>query len=293
MKLLQKILLLTAILFASAVLFVAGVWVQAQMTNEAPQPSLDEVPPERLAAARELMEKALAARFAGDHRKALAHLEEARRTVPSLHGLNYQTALTYLDLREYDQATEIVRRSLRHGEDISNVHALAAMIALAQARAAGTVETARRQIMQSVQESQEANPLNPTPHYVLAEFYRATGRPDLALASYQKALNRTSKSDSTLVVTVKAGLAGLRKNHNPDDPVLEPEIVDGEAPPEQFFFAAADALLRNDKDRAAARLEQVRKRISPEIYNALLNDPFFQDYLVSGAAPPETVKTPE
>lgn len=293
MIVLQRALLGVGVFVLAAVFFIAGIWVAKKGGEEPVLAPPDEAAVAGQAAARELVEMALASRFAGHHREALAHLEEARRQGAALRGLDYQMALTHLDLGEYDQAVENARRSLRRGEETGNAHALLAMIALARARADGTPEAARKQVMRSVQEARETDPLNPAPHYVLAEFYRATGRPDLAVPSYRMALDRVSKSDGTLISTVKAGLAGLRKSHNASARPLEPDMVDGEAPPEQFFFAAADALLRNDRERAAAHLAWVRQRVPADIFKALMEDSFFQDYLVPGVVPGETPKSPE
>ena len=292
-KFLRRFLFVTVCLIPVAALFAAGAWLGAQLTKK-PEPLVTEEPANLAKpVARGFLEAALASRFAGHHREALERLEEARRANPSQPGLEYQFALTHLDLREYDAAEACARQSLRRGEEQSNAHALLAMIALAKAKAGGSPELARDAVLKNVQAGRVADPLNPAPHYALAEFYRATGRPDLAMEPYQRALERVSKADSILVSTVKAGLSGLRVSHKPSAPPLQPESADGVAPPEQLIFAAADALLRGDKDRASRYLTQARERIPGPLYEALLKDPFFQDYLAPGTVSTHTDTPPE
>ncbi len=293
MRILRTFLFGAAALVLCVAVFVAGAWVGTRATDKPAPPEIDEAAVVGKPVARGFVEAALASRFAGRHREALSRLEEARRWNPAQPGVDYQLALTHLDLGEYDLAEASARQSVQRGDEVSNAHALSAMIALARARAAGSPETAREAVLKSVQESREKDPLNPAPHYVLAEFHRATGQPDLAVESYRRALERVSKSDSVLVSTVKAGLSGVRLNHDPAAPPLEPKLVGGEAPPEQFFFGAADALMRGDKDRAASYLSHVRRRVPDTLFQALLQDSFFQDYLVPGIVSPETNPPPE
>jgi hypothetical protein len=120
------------------------------------------------------------------------------------------------------------------------------------------------------------------PHYVVAEFYRFAGQPELAVDAYRRALERVSKSDSIMVSTVKAGLAGLRLHHEADSPPLKLQSVNGIYPPEQLFFGAADALLRGDQGLAADYLQQAREGLPEPLFEALMQDSFFQDYLPDG-----------
>jgi hypothetical protein len=153
------------------------------------------------------------------------------------------------------------------------------MILLAQARAAGTVGAQGPEILARLQESRGTDPLNPMPLYAMAEFYRADGKPELAVDAYRRALERVSKTDSFLVTTVKAGLAGLRLNYRDGDPPLKLQDINGVLPPEQLSFGAADALLRGDNEAEVGYLQEVRTRMPEEVFQALLQDSFFQDYL--------------
>lgn len=281
MELLRKILLGIAVVVVAGILFVVGAEVGTAVSKKTAIPAEKNVEFTSQTSARDLVEKAMASRFYGKLREALEQLEEARRWDVTMRGVDYQFALTYFDLRDYEQAEEKARRSIRRNEEISNAHALLALIYLVQAQDNGSPEVSEDRVMKNVHASRLADPLNPMPHYVLAEFYRAIGRPDLAVTAYRRALERVSKSDGIIMSTVKAGLAGLRNNHDANDPPFEPVLEDGEAPPEQFFFAAADALLRKDKERAVAHLEQARKQVSADVFQAIIEDSFFQDYLVS------------
>lgn len=264
--------------------FVAGAFAGKKAAAVRATPiEKPAISPARREAARGFLEAALSARFEGRHAEAAEYLQEARRHDPELRGLDYQLALTRFDLRDYDGAETEARRSLAAGDEKSNTHALLAMIALARAEDAGRAATAQEAVLENFKIARETDPLNPAPHYVLAEYYRATGNPVLALESYRKALDRVSKSDSFLVAAVKAGLSGLRLGapleSTPSQGIAE---ADGPVPPEQLFFRAADALLKGDQASAAGFLRQARERVPEPVFKALLQDPLFQDYLTPG-----------
>lgn len=282
LEVLRAVLYGLVVLMLAGIAFVAGVFTAKKLEKPPPLVFVEEVPAEDRAAARELLEEALGARFRGAHREASAKLEEARRLHAGMRGLDYQFALTYLDLDDYAAAEESARRSVTKDEETSNAQALRGLILLEKSRAAGTVGEAGPEILARLQESRETDPLNPMPLYVMAEFYRADGRPELAVDAYRRALERVSKTDSFLVTTVKAGLAGLRLNYRDGDPPLKLQEINGVLPPEQLFFGAADALLRGDRKAAAGYLEEVRTRMPEKVFQALLQDSFFQDYLAPG-----------
>jgi tetratricopeptide (TPR) repeat protein len=279
---------LRAVLYGMVVLslagaaFLAGVITARETAEPPPVEIAEEIPAEDRAAARALFEEALAARFAGRHREALARLEEARAFHPSMRGLEYQFALTSLDLGEFGPAEDHARRSVDRDEETGNAQALLGLILLEKSRRDGTVATQGGEILARLQASRETDPLNPMPLYVMGEYYRSAGTPELAVDAYRRALERVSKTDSYLVTTVKAGLAGLRLNHRDGDPPLKLQEINGVLPPEQLFFGAADALLRGDNTAAARFLDGARQRIPDEVFQALLQDSFFQDYLDRG-----------
>lgn len=271
------------VLMLAGIAFVAGVFVAKKTEKEPFVPVVEEVAPEKRKMAKDFVESALAERFAGRHREALDYLQQAREQDASLRGLDYQFALTYLDLRDFAAARASAQTSITKDEETSNAQALAALVLLEQARTnKQPAAEVREEILQSTQKSRETDPLNPMPHYVVAEFYRFAGQPELAVDAYRRALERVSKSDSIMVSTVKAGLAGLRLHHEPDSPPLKLQAVNGIYPPEQLFFGAADALLRGDQALAVDYLRQVRDRLPEPLFEALMQDSFFQDYLPDG-----------
>jgi tetratricopeptide (TPR) repeat protein len=282
LKVLRAVLYGMLVLMLAGIAFVAGVFVAKKTEKEPFVPVVEEVAPEKRKLARDFVEVALAERFAGRHREALDYLEKAREQDATLRGLDYQFALTQLDLRDFEAARTAARTSVAKKEETSNAQALLALIALEQARTGGSTQAVREEILRSIQESRETDPLNPMPHYVVAEFYRFAGQPELAVDAYRRALERVSKSDSIMVSTVKAGLAGLRLHHEADSPPLKLQSVNGIYPPEQLFFGAADALLRGDQGLAADYLRQARERLPEPLFEALMQDSFFQDYLPDG-----------
>lgn len=289
---------LRAVLFGMlAVLLVAAAFVVGAAAGRKSAasrfvPGPVEVSAENRELARGFAEAALAARFAGREREALGYFDEARRHDPGLRGLDYQRGLTLLGLGEFDEAEAAARRSLDNGEETGNAHALLALVLLERARAKGAVAESGAAIQAEVEKARLADPLNPMPFYALAEYLRAAGQPDAAVDAYQRALERVSKSDSILISTVKAGLAGMRLNFSPSSPRYKPQEVNGTAPPEQLYFAAADALLRGDQETATGYLERVRSQVPSEVFRALLQDSFFQDYLAGAMVSDPDSKVP-
>jgi len=285
------------VLVVAVAAFFVGAFVSKKRVEAKAATAYLAVSPEEVEASRGFVAAALASRFISEHPAALESLRRARDQNPSMTGLDYQLALTYLDLADFDSAAGAAQRSVAKSEELGNAYALLALIALERARQIDSPELAREQIARLVKESTEAAPLNPMPYYVLAEFYRAVGQSELALGAYNQALLRSSKSDGLMIVMVKAGLSGLLLNQSSQNSPLQLNMISGVAPPEQLFFGAADALLRGDKGQANDYLEEVKGRISKETYKAILSDPFFQDYL-SGASPiqvpePETSPSPQ
>ncbi len=282
LEVLRAVLYGMVVLTLAGMAFVAGAFTAKKMAKPPPAVVVEEVPAEDRAAAKELLEEALAARFVGRHNEALSLLEQARSRHASMRGLEYQFALTYLDLEDFEAADERARRSVEREEEMSNAQALRGLILLEKSRRDGSVAANGATILAYLQESRETDPLNPMPLYIMGEYHRAAGRPELAVDAYQRALERVSKTDSYMVTTVKAGLAGLRLNYRRGDPPLKLQEINGVLPPEQLFFGAADALLRGDNAAAAGFLREAKTRLPEKLFEALLQDSFFQDYLTPG-----------
>jgi tetratricopeptide (TPR) repeat protein len=293
LEVLRAVLYGMVVLTLAAIAFVAGAFTARKLAKPPPVVVVEEVAAEDRAAAKELLEEALAARFVGRHAEALSLLEQARSRNPSMRGLEYQFALTYHDLADYETADERARRSVDRDEEKSNAQALRGLILLEKSRRDGSVAAQGTEILARLQESRESDPLNPMPLYIMGEYYRAAGRPDLAVDAYQRARERVSKTDSYLVTTVKAGLAGQRLNYRRGDPPLKLQEINGVLPPEQLFFGAADALLREDNDAAARYLQEAKTRLPENVFEALLQDSFFQDYLDPGILTPPSQSAPQ
>jgi tetratricopeptide (TPR) repeat protein len=229
-----------------------------------------------------LVESALAERFVGRHREALDHLREARQLDPNLRGVEYQIGLTHLDLGEHDLAVSAAERSIEREEETANARVLAAMAMMRRAPAAAMTAVERAKILEYLGQARSDDPLSPAPPYALGEYYRAVGDPQAAGEAYQRALERTAKMDNVLICTVKAGLAGIRLDSRREGAPFRASRVAGVIPPEQLFFGAADALLRGDTSSARALLEEARQRLPADVYRALLQDTFFQDYIPPG-----------
>jgi tetratricopeptide (TPR) repeat protein len=281
MEVLRTILFSLLGLCLIALSFAVGGFVAKKTKVEPVVRTVSQVPAENRAAAASLVEAALASRFAGRPSEALSLLMEARREDPTMRGLDYQIGLTHLALGEFDEAEAAAAGSLARGEEVSNVQTLSAAVLMARAVAAGSVEASRSAVLDRLAAARAADPLSPAPQYVMGEFHRALGEPEAAVEAYRKALQRVAQSDGVIISTVKAGLSGLRLNQKTSGPPLSTPSVAGVSPPEQLFFAAADALLRGDQQAALVFLREAQGRVSDPVYKALLQDSFFQDYLPS------------
>lgn len=277
---LRTILYTLAALTLCAVAFVAGILV-ARQTVRPPGPlELPTTPPEQAEHAKDLVEKALAARFAGDNAKAIRLFDEAAAADDSLKGLDYQRGICFLQQADFAEAETAANASLAKNEETANAYALLIMCAAGRARAGE--KTDPKQVEAWLRDSRAKDPLAPAVHYAMGEYLRAVGQPREAVLSYRKALERVSAADSYLVATVKAGLAGMRLGQHADPKPVMPSITDENVPPEWLFFAAGEALLDGDKATAQAFLGRAQKVVRPEIFTALLKDSFFQDYLPEG-----------
>jgi tetratricopeptide (TPR) repeat protein len=280
MVVLRAILYTMAALMVCAAAFVAGIFVARQTARPPVSPDSLETVPGQEEHARELVESALAARFANDNTNAIRLFNEAAAADKSLKGLDYQRGLCLLQSGDFPGAEAAANASLAKNQEVANAYALLVMSAAGRASAGETTD--QRRVAEWARNSRAKDPLSPFVHYAMGEYTRAVGQPSEAVAHYRKALERVSGADSFLVATVKAGLAGLRLKQDSEQKPVMPSIGDENIPPEWLFFAAAQALLDGDKATAQAFLARARQVVRPEIFDALARDSFFQDYLPEG-----------
>ena len=134
LKVLRSVLYGLVVVLLAGIALVAGIIIAEKTDKLPPLVIVNDLPPEQRAAAKSFLEQALAARLAGNHREALARLEDVRAQDAAMRGLAYQFALTYLDLGEYGLADDAARLSVDSGEEISNAQALRGWILLEKAR---------------------------------------------------------------------------------------------------------------------------------------------------------------
>lgn len=287
-KVLRRILFSLATVFLVIAAFVAGAVVAKLNPRDSRPLELPTTPAQETRRARELVEEALAARFAGDHGKALQLLDEAVLADPAIRGAEYQRGLTFLSEGNYAAAETSARASLSKNESVADAYAL--LVMCAAGRAAAGEATDPEEVAEWATKARQTDPLAGFYHYAQGEYARATGRPVEAVEHYRRALERVSAADSFLVATVKAGLSGLRLRQSSGVKTVMPSIEDQSLPPEWLFFAAAQALLDGDQATAKAFLERARQVVRPEIFSALLKDSFFEDFLPDGMIITETSK---
>ena len=279
---LRRILYSLALLLVCGAAFILGMlysrpsspdWrpLELPVTVSAPAAS-GETP-----GAPDLIEEALAARFAGEHGKALQLFDRAAAVEPSPAGLQYQRGLEFFFAGRLSEAEAAARLSVEAGEMEARSYAL--LVMCAAARSAKGESTDPTQVEEWAAKARTKDPLDSFVHYAMGEYSRAIGQPGQAVEHYRKALQRVSVSDALLMATVKAGLSDLRLNQAVGPEFVIPDLADESIPPEQLYFAAALALLGNDPQTAAAFLQRAREVLPPDVSSALLKDSFFQDYL--------------
>lgn len=278
---LQRILFGIAVLLLCGVGFFAGGLVAKSQVGGMRPLELPVTSPEDVKRARALAEEALAARFDGDNPRALQLFGDASLADPSFAGMEYQRGLTLLFSGDFAGAEEAAGVSLSRKEAVADSHALLVMCAARRAAAGETTDPAK--VADWAEKAKLADPIAPFIHYALGEYARATGHPAEAVEHYRKALDRVSSSDSYLVAGVKAGLSGIRLQQSTGAKFVMPKEKGDSVPPEDLFFAAAQALLDGDKVVAVTCLERARNVVSPEVFSALMKDSFFQDFLPEGS----------
>lgn len=278
LTILRRILLSMALVLLAGATFLAGVLAAARTSQRDTRPlELPTTGAEQARQARALAEQALAARFVGDHDKALGLFDQAASADPQLRGLHLQRGLTQYFAGRFAEAETAACSSLAAKEETADAYAL--MVLCAASRAAAGEATDKVQIDEWTEKSRGADPLSSFIHYARGEYARATGESGAAIEYYRKALERVPPTDCFLASTVKAGLSGLRLRQASDPKPFMPLLSDQNIPPEWLFFAAAQALLDGDPQAASAWLARAKGVVRPEIFSALLKDSFFQDYL--------------
>ena len=127
------------VLVVAVVAFFVGAFVSKKRVEAKAATAYLAVSPEEVEASRGFVAAALASRFISEHPAALESLRRARDQNPSMTGLDYQLALTYLDLADFDSAAGAAQRSVANSEELGNAYALLALIALEATAIEGTI----------------------------------------------------------------------------------------------------------------------------------------------------------
>ncbi len=280
LTILQRILFSLAVLLLCGLAFLGGTLVARSNRPDARPLELPSAATRQDNRVKELIEDALAARFAGNHREALKLFDAASAEDPAFEGLDYQRGLTFLFDGDIAAAEEAANVSLGKKEEEANAYALLVMCAAAHAASGETTDSEK--VGRWAVNSRAKDPLGPFVHYAMGEYSRAVGQPLAAVDHYRRALERVSATDSYLVATVKAGLSGIRLGQDVDASDFISDSDQRNLPPEQLFFAAAHALRRGDNAEAEAFLARAQKVVQKETFDTLLKDSFFQDYFPEG-----------
>ena len=110
---------------------------------------------------------------------------------------------------------------------------------------------------------------NPRPYIELASLLRFQGRNDEARQLFEAASARLNPVEGQALVETSLSLLNLQQT--PNDKL--PENLDSDKDPSSLVSAAYLAMRKNDVPVVKALLAKARERLSPALYNYLINDP--------------------
>jgi tetratricopeptide (TPR) repeat protein len=110
---------------------------------------------------------------------------------------------------------------------------------------------------------------NPRPYIELASLLRFQGRNDEARQLFEAASVRLNPVEGQALVETSLSLLNLQQT--PNDKL--PENLDSDKDPNSLVSAAYLAMRKNDVPAVKVLLAKARERLSPALYNYLINDP--------------------
>jgi tetratricopeptide (TPR) repeat protein len=165
-------------------------------------------------------------------------------------------------------ALQKVDESIAKGEKLSDSLALKAAIEMEMGGKGGMGDPKVR-AESLLRSAMAADISNPRPYIELASLLRFQGRNDEARQLFQAASVRLNPVEGQALVDTSLSLLHLQQT--PDDKL--PMNLDSDKDPRSLVSAAYIAMRENDIPAVKALLARARQRLSPALYNYLMNDP--------------------
>ncbi|MEI8292452.1 MAG: hypothetical protein WCG66_00525 [bacterium] len=248
--------------------FSAGRLYFDQLRAELPSP----IPPEFLVS----IESALADYSQGNATEATDKLETVYRKNQTIPSTCYLLALMAIQSGDLKLAKQKVDESILKGEKVSDSLALKAAIEMESANRLGAKgmsdpKVAAESLLRS---AMAADISNPRPYIELASLLRFQGRNDEARELFKGASRRLNPVEGHTLVDTSLVFLDLRET--PDSKLPATLNPDKDIP--SLFAAAYVAMRKNDFSTAKVLLTKARERLSPALYEYLVNDPALKTF---------------
>lgn len=202
---------------------------------------------------------------AADAVEILSGVYRKNQTIPSTC---YLMALTAIQSGNLQLASEKVDESIFKGERLSDSLALKAAIEMEKSNKGGMGDPKVR-AESLLRSAMAADISNPRPYIELASLLRFQGRNDEARQFFEAASMRLNPVEGQALVDTSLSLLNLQQT--PDDKL--PVNLDPDKDPRSLVSAAYVAMRKNDIPAVKALLAKARERLSPALYDYLMNDP--------------------
>ena len=241
-----------------------GFWASQKRLNELRMELPPAIPPEFQAS----IDSALQAYSKGNAADAVEILSGVYRKNQTIPSTCYLMALTAIQSGNLQIASEKVDESIFKGERLSDSLALKAAIEMEKSNKGGMGDPKVR-AESLLRSAMAADVSNPRPYIELASLLRFQGRNDEARQLFEAASMRLNPVEGQALVDTSLSLLSLQQT--PDNKL--PENLDPDKDPRSLVSAAYVAMRKNDIPALKALLSKARERLSPALYNYLMNDP--------------------
>jgi tetratricopeptide (TPR) repeat protein len=261
-----------SILAGALICFLLVGWLAYHQGFSASQKRLNElrmelppaIPPEFQAS----IDSALKAYNKGNAADAVEILSGVYRKNQTIPSTCYLMALTAIQSGNLQIASEKVDESIFKGERLSDSLALKAAIEMEKSNKGGMGDPKVR-AESLLRSAMAADVSNPRPYIELASLLRFQGRNDEARQLFEAASVRLNPVEGQALVDTSLSLLNLQQT--PDDKL--PVNLDSDKDPRSLVSAAYAAMRKNDIPAVKALLAKARDRLSPPLYDYLMNDP--------------------
>ncbi|MFZ4598141.1 MAG: tetratricopeptide repeat protein [Terrimicrobiaceae bacterium] len=224
----------------------------------------------------DLLESALTELRTGDAAKAVSQLSELEEANPNVGSLTYLHALAALQNGDIELAERKSNESIAKSERVSDCLSIKAVLATQRAstgsfKLLGDPNVRSEQFLRQAMMADSASPF---PMVELGTLLRYQGKNEEALALLKGARTRLNPVDSHTVIDVSIALMTLQET--PDEKL--PRDLDPQRDLVAGFSAAYVALRTGNAVKAAEILKICQQRMSPDLFDYLVNDPAIRRY---------------